>query len=203
MIRSILLSLALLAGLLLTPALAQKQKGLDGRTQIDRQDDATPEAAIKRFLEAFAQSDYVAAYFLLSPRAKEGFMVASTTFNLQRMFPGSDGASIPGSYFDNNANVPDDLVEDVLTNPALLFDNLVYAAERHGMLPIRVGEISLGAPTMGEGIMMYPVTNDGGVPAIFSVEVMILSNGRWRIDRIAWDQSEADVRPWGVPSEED
>lgn len=195
-----LLHFACLASLVLVIPVAEaaKVKG-PGRTMVERLDLSSPQAAAETFLESYAGSDYFAAYYALSLDARLGFSNAVGSFNLGTIIPGATTTDMPDSLVWDNTRPPDLLSQEILGDPALGFDDLLQAAERHGMLPFVIGTPEIGAPTaLLDGALALPVQNRGGQPDMLALHVIIMPDGSWRIDRISWDGSDAQARPWGV-----
>lgn len=181
----------------LSQAHAAKTKS-EGRTLVERLDMSSPAAAAKTFLDAYSASDYVTAYFLLSPDAKQGFNELVGSFNFSTLFPGAPASSVPGSKVWGDAAM-DDVSFDMLLSTPIAFDDLLYAAEQSGLLAFTLGTPAIAAPTSAlDGVLALPVSNEGGKPAALTLEMILMSNGQWRVDRIVWDGSDASKRPWAV-----
>ncbi|SEP72720.1 hypothetical protein SAMN05428969_0638 [Devosia sp. YR412] len=198
MSRSLFVLFALLGAVLpVTAAHAAKSKG-EGRTVLERLDMSSPEAAAQSFLDAYGASDYINAYFLLSPEAKQGFNELVGSFNFGALFPGAPAASMPGSKVWGEGQM-DDVSFDLQLSTPTAFDDLLYAAEQNDLLPFQLGTPDIGAPTAAvDGVLTLPVGNVGGSPSALTLELTLLSNGQWRVDRVVWDGSDASKRPWAV-----
>lgn len=195
-----LLPIACLVTLLLATPVAQAAKiKVEGRTMVERLDRSAPEATAKTFLDAYAGSDYFAAYYMLSVDARLGFSNAVGSFNLGTLLPGAVASNLPGSRVWDNTRSSDALTAEILADPALAFDDLMQAGEANGMLPFFLGTAAIGAPTaLVDGALVVPVQNTGGQPETLELHLIIMPDASWRIDRISWDGSDAQARPWGV-----
>ncbi|WP_137151531.1 hypothetical protein [Devosia sp. FKR38] len=195
-----LLHIACLATLVLAMPTAEAAKiKVEGRTMVERLDRSTPEAVAKTFLDAYASSDYFAAYYALSLDARLGFSNALNSFNLGAVIPGATATDMPGSRVWGKDLQPNVLSQEILGDPALGFDDLMLAAERNGMLPFVIGTAEIGAPTaLADGALVVPVHNSGGQPETLELHLIIMPDASWRIDRISWDGSDAPARPWGL-----
>ena len=184
---------------LVSPAVEAAKVKVQGRTMVERLDLSSPQAAAGTFLDAYAGSDYFAAYFALSLDARLGFSNAVSRFNLNAVIPGAKATDMPGSLVWDSDRQTDMLSQEILAEPALGFDDLMQAAERNGMLPFAIGVAEIGAPTsLADGALTLPVQNPGGKPEALDVHVIIMPDGRWRVDRITWEGSDAQARPWGL-----
>lgn len=187
------LATALLIAVSLTSAaFAQDAKSkTPGRINyVQTLDMSSPESTAALFVEASNRGDYVTVYFLLSPEAKRGFMDKVSIFIVNMLF----GANVSAGVYDD----PHDLVADAAADTALTFDGLMAEAQRLDHLPYRLTGASPGPITAGpDGVVIVPI--EGGWPTGLRLETKILSNGQWRIDRIAWDGSVDGERPWGLP----
>lgn len=195
-----LLSIACLATLVLAMPAAEAAKiKVEGRTMVERLDRSTPEATAKTFLDAYAGSDYFAAYYTLSLDARLGFANALSSFNLGIVIPGATATDMPGSMVWDQTRKTDVLSDEILWDAALDFDDLLLAAQRNGMLPFVLGTAEVGTPTaLVDGALVVPVQNTGGQPEALELHLTIMPDASWRIDRITWDGSDAQARPWGV-----
>ena len=70
---------------------------------------SSPELGVAAYVDAFADNDYVAAFFLLDPQAHERFMVAMQRFQLGH-FSGIDFDQIDR---DDMAGLPTEYAEDI------------------------------------------------------------------------------------------
>ena len=196
-----LLPLTCLVPLLLAAptADAAKIKAPTGRTMVERLDLTSPQATAQTFLDAYASADYFAAYYALSLDARLGFSNAIGSFNLGTLIPGATATDMKGSRVWDKDLQPDTLSQEILIDPALGFDDLMQAAKGNGMLPFTIGTAEVGAPiALADGALTLAIDNAGGQPEALVFHTMIMPDGSWRIDRITWDGSDAQARPWGI-----
>jgi hypothetical protein len=182
------LTLALLS----MPASAQ-----DGRTFVDRLSLDTPQGAAMEFVSAFKAKDFATAYFTLSPQAKRSFIDTYYDFNAGRYFNLEGTGFIDGSLM-SEAELGEGELEELQSDGALIFDNLVFHAQRNGELPFDLTDADV---TMVEDIGRDDaalVTVEGGVPQIIKMDAILLYNGDWRIDRIYWNGWDGQLKPWGA-----
>lgn len=193
--KTFLSATALALALVAAPVAAQDRDAAPGaRTPIAAIDASTPEAAAEAFIEAHRRGDYFTAWYLLSPAAKRGFLTAVQYLNTRKLFPAVEGFQIPGSVFF--AEERSDLIDDLMVDPALLFDDLMYAAERQDLLPFTFGP---DAEITAVGTRDEPASlamRTGGEPPLLGLELVRMSTGDWRLDRVHWAGSGTDARPW-------
>src|SRR5690606_28019733 len=91
--RFVVLGLLVIAGL--NPATAQ-----EGRTFVERLELDTPEEAVQSFIDAFAAKDFLAAYFMLTPPARNQFTNTYYSFNVASYFNTEGTGWIAGSVYD-------------------------------------------------------------------------------------------------------
>ena len=99
--------------------------------------------------------------------------------------------------FDTHTDTPSDLVTDVTPDGALIFDDLMIAAERQGVLPFDLRQAGLPSATIDEADQGRYLVSTGGRPAVVIISTIRLSNGDWRIERVVWAASDPYARPWG------
>ena len=186
------LALAGLALLAVTPLAAD-----EGRTFVDRLPLDTPQGAVTGFIEAFNAKDFATAYYMLSPEAKQTFVDSYYAYNSARYFNVGDSSFIEGSLL-SEADISDDELAEVGSDTALIFDNLVFHAEENGELPFDFTNAKATLVEDTGDAKEAVVTIEGGKPTPLRVDAILLYNGDWRIDRIHWAGSDAELKPWGV-----
>ncbi|KKB81165.1 hypothetical protein VW35_03170 [Devosia soli] len=182
---------ALAAVILAAPAMAQ-----DGRTFVDRLPLDTPQGAATAFLDAFNAEDYAAAYYMLSPEAKQTFVDSYYTYTAGRYFTVGEGAFIEGSLM-SEADIADEEIAEVGSDTALIFDNLVFHAHENGEMPFDLTDAKVASVEETGDENKAVVIVEGGKPSPIRIEAVHLYNGDWRIDRIHWAGSDAALKPWG------
>lgn len=177
---------------------AQYEKYMAQRTPISALDMSTPRSSAMTFINANIRSDYFTAYFLLSPDAKEGFLQTARD-DQGRLFPGAGAAAVvPGSKFTDASSDQADLFADMRNDAVLVFDDLMLSAEQNRMLPFTFGPgaaVTAIDHTNGKARLEIATGSD---PHMILMEMIQLSNGQWRIDRIGWNDSSQTARPWGM-----
>ncbi len=188
--RSMITGLALLIS---TVGLAAQE----GRTFVERLALDTPESAVGAFIEAFGAEDYLAAYYMLSPEAKKRFAEHYYMFNVSTYVTTADTAMVPGSIFSMD-ELPEQMLGDLSYDLALIFDNIVLNATANGQMPFSLAEASvMSTSEAGDGAVIVAV-NAPGVASRMRFETQLAYDGAWRIDRITWDGSDPEERPWGI-----
>ncbi|MEO9339672.1 hypothetical protein ABFT80_19810 [Mesorhizobium sp. SB112] len=180
-----------------TSEAAQYEKYMAQRTPISALDMSTPQNSAMTFINANIRSDYFTAYFLLSPDAKEGFLKTAQD-DQTRLFPGAGSGAIPGSKFAEVSSDHADLLADIRNDAVLVFDDLMLSAEQNRMLPFTFGPgaaVTAIDHTNGKARLEIATGSD---PHMILMEMVQLSNGQWRIDRIGWNDSSQTARPWGM-----
>jgi hypothetical protein len=169
----------------------------EGRTFVDRLPLDTPESTVTAFIEAFATKDYATAYYMMSPEAKHTFIDSYYAFTVGRYFKADEDGMIKGSIYSDMADMEEGLFEEVSDDTALIFDNIVFNADANGQMPFRIADATIGTvEKTGDDAAL--VTLEGAKPASLRLEAVLLFNGDWRIDRIFWDGSDPELRPWGL-----
>ena len=106
------------------------------RTYYEAIDFSTPGTAAQAFLAAWARRDYATASVILSPAAQQGWLgQISRTFSLRTLLPRQADAVMQASVYGSNGAQ----WAELMTDPNLIFDNLMQAAERLDALPFTIG----------------------------------------------------------------
>jgi len=174
------------------------------RTYLDSFDIDTPEKAVTVFIDAFAASDYFRAYFLLTPAAKRSPFDSAQPLLLPIFLPGIDLTDLPGTGLYRDVAQADELAFDTMRDPAIIFDRLLVAAERQGVLPFDLEDAAIGEigaieqPASADALPHVTVSvTTGKAPKDLAFSLEQLPNGQWRIDQIRWPGSLDWPRPWG------
>lgn len=184
------------------PTVAARPLASAPRTYLDGFDIDTPEKVVTAFIEAFAAKDYFRSYFLLSPAAKLGPFDPMQPVQMPIFLPGIDTADLPGTGLFRNIERADELAFDTMHDPAVVFDRLLMAADRQGVLPFelegatiaKVGATQEAGP--GEEMASVRVTAKSA-PEDLTFALKQLPNGQWRVDQIRWPGSLDWPHPWG------
>jgi hypothetical protein len=165
------------------------------RIYIDTLNMTSPQASAETFVKAFARSDYFAVFKLLTPEAQRGFTESVYTLDLPHLLPEMKGMNLTGStYFDMRSKED---VHEVAEDQALLFDDIMMAAQRLYILPFTLGaNAKVGKAETRDGHATAQVVTEGQPPAL-TLQLARTTSGRWKVDRIVWPGSSGDDRPWG------
>lgn len=165
------------------------------------------EAVAAGFIDAFTDKDYFRAHFLMSP-ANRNFLTGDAIgmWPLQ-VLPGLDTQDVPRSGLFRNIPRADQLALDTMHDPAVVFHGLMQDADRQGVVPLDL----TGAKVAPGSAVVAPSDKQSGIIAEADVRVtgaakpqdlifhmVQLPNEEWRLDRISWEGSLDQMRPWGV-----
>jgi hypothetical protein len=183
------------------PVLAQTQH-VEG-TAYDRLDLATPESALRAFLNAYKAGDYVTVFWIFSPGAQLDWQRALYSFNFAILMHGNPMGQ---RALLDELLPPLDKVEQ--QDISFAFATLMNAAQRHGMLPLDVTGLpenmsAANVPDLGKRTQ----TPDGQVdiavvlkayagPVHFRMETSPL--GRWRVRQVIPPDGDPDTPVFGV-----
>ncbi|QEI05802.1 hypothetical protein FXN63_08030 [Pigmentiphaga aceris] len=180
-------------------AMAADTNPAAARMYVQTLDMRSPQATADTFLKAFGRSDYFAVHKLLSPDAQRGFAEAIFTFDPQQLLPRMETTRLAGSLYFSNKRAED--VLEIGTDPSLLFDDILYAAQRTYILPFTFGaKAKVGKVDIRGKAATVALTTDGQ-PAELTLQMLQLASGRWKIDRIVWPGASTEAQPWGAPKE--
>jgi len=182
----------LLFGLCALPVVAQ-----EGRNMIERMVLDTPEAAAAAFIDAFVAKDFLSLYYMLSPEAKQTFGDNYFNFNAALYFKPGENGEVVGSILEDGAQLYEGPFADIISDPALIFDNIMFHANAYQQLPFSLDGASVVGVDGADGAAVK-IALDGATPASVHLEAVIIHNGDWRIDRVVWDGSDAELKPWGA-----
>jgi hypothetical protein len=155
------------------------------------------EALAQDFVDAFAAKNYFAVYFMLSPAVKAGLFDPGTMLQLPQLLPGIDVGDLPGTGVYRNSPRPDELALDTMHDPALVFDRLLLAADRQGVLPFDLTDAKIGpVEKTGDGATVALVTRKD--PGNIVLHLVEMSAGWWRLDQVSWPGSLDWAKPWGA-----
>ena len=130
---------------------------------------------------------------LFSPDAQRDF--SEVLFGPEyKLIPRMKDGELPGSVLFNKALNTD----EVLGDPSLTFDDVMFAAQRADILPFTLGAgAKLGKVDKQAKQATIDVVTDGK-PAAITLQMVLLSSGRWKVDRVVWAGSSTDARPWAA-----
>lgn len=174
--------------------------GQDGRTFVERLPLDAPQSTVGAFVAAFEARDYFSAYYMLSAEARGDYLNHYYLLDLRAYFDLPADGFIDGSLFSaETEGVPKAMLDEIVHDPALTFDNLTFHATANGQMPFSL-----------DGAVMGAVTTDGadrarvevaltGPPDTVEFSLVRVFAENWRVDRISWSGSDPDTRPWGLP----
>ncbi len=169
----------------------------ESRTFVQRLALDTPSNAVTAFIDAFSAEDFLAAYYMLSPEAKKAFAQSYYAFNVARFVVTGDTNLVPGSIFSTD-ELPEAMLTDLSNDVALIFDNIVHNAAANGQMPFSLAEASvMNTAKASDGAVIVAV-NAPQMSSPMRFETILAYDGQWRIDRITWDGSDPEERPWGI-----
>lgn len=190
-----LATLGLVLVLATAPVAAQ-----DGRTFPERLPLDTPESTVRALVEAFEGKDFFAAYFMLSGEARKDFLNQYYLLDLRPYFELGGDIFIPGSILAQEADSPPDWVFDEIgQDGALIFDNLLWNADRNGQMPFSLAGATISDTTQDGPDRVVVTVALTGPPQTLEIELETSPGGDWKVDRIAWSGSRPELRPWGLP----
>lgn len=193
---------AIAAAILLLSGAAPAQQATPGsiftngaRTYYEAIDFSTPETAARAFLAAWARRDYPTVNVILSQSAQAGWVGQITrTFSLRTLLPRQADAVMQESVYGPGGGSQWD---ELMTDPNLLFDNLMQTAERFDALPFTIGAAAkIGTPAVAGDAATVPVKTEGR-PAAIKLKLVRLPSGRWKLDQIVLPDADPTLKPWG------
>ncbi|HEY8577482.1 MAG TPA: hypothetical protein VIL88_14235 [Devosia sp.] len=158
------------------PAVAQ------GYRYIDDFDYGSPTAVAEQFTDAMASADFVSAYYLLSPEAKDAFYQAIASGNSASLFAGVEKFEVPALIGTRDAEP--DVLDDLSLDWARLFDDMLAGATENEQMPFSFA---------GGAVEVVAETEDGAEAAIdgatdgLRLSLKETEWGEWRVDSIAWN----------------
>lgn len=159
-------------------------------------DTKTPEATANTFLKAYARSDYMEVQQLFSPGAQRDF--SEVLFGPEfKLIPRMKDGELPGSVLFNKALNTD----EVLGDPSLTFDDVMFAAQGANILPFTIGAGAKLGKVEQQNKQAKQATIEvvtDGKPAALTLQMILLPSGRWKVDRVVWAGSSAEARPWAA-----
>lgn len=186
-----------------TAAIAQAATGGSGSLAYDRMDLSSAEAALRTFLSAYRDGDYVAAFWVLGPETQDEAMRHAAQLNLGRL------ARLPaqGRMAIMTEMIPPTAEADQ-RDYGFLFASIMQVAKRRGILPLDVaglpGDLSAtGAPGLGrqaetaEGFAEIAVTLRA-YPAPVLFRLFKARTGRWRLRQIVPPGGDPTSLPFGL-----
>ncbi|WEK06609.1 MAG: hypothetical protein P0Y65_10310 [Candidatus Devosia phytovorans] len=162
------------------------------RTVLDEYDFTAPDAVAETFVTAMREGDWYRAYLTLSPHPKG--MILSGRQPLTMLLPGLDTADLPGTgLFRPDVKRADSLAFDTMRDTGLVFDRIMQAGDRQGVLPFDFTEAALD----GVSDNVATVSTTTGALTLQMIET---GHGEWRVDQVRWDGSNETAKPWGAGS---
>lgn len=181
--------------LLLAGALAAQDA--PPRTFYESLDLASPQGTAETFLAAYARADYETVFAALSADAQQNFV--NTLFRLFDISPYFAGQ---GVEFLRSTTLGRDskTFDEFMGMPGVIFDDIMMTAQADAILPFEVAptyEVSIALVSIDPPMAVARVVTHAN-PPILSLDLLQFPSGRWKVDRITWDGSDHEMRPWGV-----
>ena len=164
------------------------------RTFLDEYDFSSPHAVAETFLAAMREGDWYRAYLTFSVEAKQSILAQNQPLGV--LLPGIDTEDMPGTgLFRHDVTQADSLAFDTMRDLGVVFDRIMLAGERQGVVPFDFTDATL------EGVVDDVATVDmPGGPGPLSLHMVQAGNGEWRVDQVTWEGSNDQARPWGAAS---
>ena len=89
------------------------------------------------------------------------------------------------------------MLTDVTPDAAMMFDDLMIAAERQGVLPFDLRNAGVPSATIDRADQGRYMVSTQGDPGVVLISTIRLSNNDWRVERVVWAASDPAARPWG------
>jgi hypothetical protein len=183
------------------PATAQnattKTKAQPPRTYLESLDMSSSEAAMRGFVDAYAEKDFFGAYFFLSPEAKQAIATRVLEFNEAQLIPGMSAGGALSGPADAGLAGPDNVIMETWLDGAVMFDRLMRNAEMQAIKPFDFEPGAFASATMEQDDQGRFLVEAKGQTDVVFVSTVKLGNGDWRVSRVEWGQSDPDATPWG------
>jgi hypothetical protein len=86
---------------------------------------------------------------------------------------------------------------ELMTDPNLIFDNLMQTAERFDALPFTIGADAKVANQSATDDAAKLTVDTAGRPATIGLKLVRLPSGRWKLDQIILPDADPALKPWG------
>jgi hypothetical protein len=199
--RTVLAALASLA--VSAPALGQAVPSVSGSLAYDRLDLSTPDAALRTFLTAYRDGDYVTAFWVFAADTQDEVLRHAAQLNLRRLarMPAQGGMAIMAEMLPPHAELDQ-------RDSTFLFANIMQVAKRRGLLPLDVAGLPqdlspANVPNLGRRTETTDGTTEIAVtlgayraPVVF--RFIRARTGRWRLRQIVPPGGDPTSVPFGL-----
>jgi hypothetical protein len=180
-----------------------KADTVSGSIAYDRLNLTTPDAALRTFLSAYRDGDFVTVFWIFSPSTQTEWFRRLAQFRIDTLVKGFD--------FKDTALMADlvpPLKEIDQTDFGFAFAHMMVTAKRRGMLPLDVTGLPVdlspqNVPLLGKVTATTPVEVDIAValknytgPVIFRMQ--LARSGRWRLLQIIPPGGDEQSIPFGL-----
>jgi hypothetical protein len=189
--------------LLAAPAFAQGMPGGSGSLAYDRLDLSSPEAALRAFLTAYRDGDYVAAFWIFTADTQDEVFRHAAQLNMDRLarLPAQGRLAIMTEMIPPTAEVDQ-------RDYSFLFANIMQVAKRRGLMPLDITGLPddlspANVPSLGQrtettdGITEIAMTLRAyREPVVFRLQRA--RTGRWRLRQVLTPGGDPASRPFGL-----
>jgi hypothetical protein len=199
--RAVLAALILLA--VTRSASSQGLPGSSGSLAYDRLDLSTPDAALRAFLSAYRDGDYVTAFWIFTADTQDEVFRHAAQMNMDRLarLPAQGRMAIMTEMIPPTAEVDQ-------RDYSFLFANIMQVAKRRGLMPLDIaglpGDLSpANVPSLGrrtettDGVTEIAMTLRAyREPVVFRLQRA--RTGRWRLRQILTPGGDPASVPFGL-----
>ncbi|WP_439574319.1 hypothetical protein [Phreatobacter sp.] len=198
---------ASVAFLLVVPgrAPAQGLPGSSGSLAYDRLDLSSPDAALRAFLTAYRDGDFVTAFWIFTPETQDEIARHVATLNLHRLaaLPTQNRLAILAEMLPPTADLDQ-------RDLGFMFANIMQVAQRRGMQPLNLTGLPQDlSPANVPDLGRRTETTDGATevavtlsayrgPVVF--RLVKARTGRWRLRQVVPPGSDPESTPFGLPA---
>lgn len=192
--------------LMTSPGLMAPAHPSSGSIAFDRLDLRTPESALRRFLSAYRQGDYVTAYWIMTPASQQAFVRHLSRFEFNRI------ARLPASSAVLHAAEMMPAVSQMeQTDTSFYFAHAMAVAHRLGVMPLNLSGLPedvspTNVPRLGSRNQLADGKVEFSVPlrayrAPVVFRFVSAQGGRWRLEQILPPGGTVDSLPFGLPTD--
>lgn len=194
------------AAMLPSTGLVAPARSTSGSLAFDRLDLRTPESALRRFLSAYRQGDYVTAYWIMTPSSQQAFVRHLSRFEFNRI------ARLPASSAVlHAAEMMPAISQMEQTDTSFYFAHAMAVAHRLGVMPLNLTGLPedvspTNVPRLGsrnqltDGRVEYSVPLRAyRAPVVF--RMVATQGGRWRLEQVLPPGGSVDSIPFGLPTD--
>lgn len=186
-------------------ALGQGLTGNSGSLSYDRLDLSTPDSALRAFLTAYRDGDFVTAFWVLAPRTQDEIAGHMAAFNLHLLarLPRPAGVAILSEMLPATADMDQ-------RDLSFLFANIMQVARRRGLQPLDLTGLPQDlSPSNVPDLGRRTQTTDGVTeiavvlgayrdPVVF--RMIGAGAGRWRLRQVVPPGGDPTSIPFGLGS---